>query len=176
MKTRLFLIVVLAVLTTSCTKEYHNEYNEYYENTEEDFKTKQILATLSLYENIARQPEMQDKLVAITEQLAGYSQISELAPLNDQAIIQRGNARGECLGACFLAIARQPEIHDDLVTIAKQFLGTYGDGIITEEINNYSRLKAIPSINEACARQPELCNLLPAFSKLFFGKEIQYKK
>lgn len=74
-----------------------------------DYKANQMYSTLSLYESIARQPEMAKELMQATAKLAQYDTITAIAPLDKEAEVERGTARGKCLAACFSAIARQPE-------------------------------------------------------------------
>ena len=74
-----------------------------------DYKASQMFSTLSLYENIARQPEMVKELMRATAKLAQYDTITAIAPLDKEAEVERGTARGKCLAACFSSIARQPE-------------------------------------------------------------------
>ena len=77
-----------------------------------DYKASQMFSTLSLYENIARQPEMVKELMRATAKLAQYDTITAIAPLDKEAEVERGTARGKCLAACFSSIARQPEAYE----------------------------------------------------------------
>ena len=67
-------------------------------------KANQMYSTLSLYESIARQPEMAKEAIQATAKLAQYDTITAIAPLDKEAEVERGTARGKCLAACFSAM------------------------------------------------------------------------
>lgn len=138
-----------------------------------DYKASQLYSTLSLYENIARQPEMAKKLMQATAKLAQYDTITAIAPLDEEAEAERGIARGKCLAVCFSAIARQPEAYHDIVWAAEKFLGTTEIESMSEKILKYSRLYALEGVTEAMARQPEAVGLFDAFSMKFLGIGIK---
>ena len=58
-----------------------------------DYKANQMYSTLSLYESIARQPEMTKELIQATAKLAQYDTITAIAPLDKEAEVERGTAR-----------------------------------------------------------------------------------
>ena len=138
-----------------------------------DYKASQMFSTLSLYENIARQPEMVTELMRATAKLAQYDTITAIAPLDKEAEVERGTARGKCLAACFSSIARQPEAYDDIVWAAEKFLGTTEIKSMSEKILKYSRLYALEGVTEAVARQPEIVDLFDSFSVKFLGVGIK---
>ena len=129
-----------------------------------DYKANQMYSTLSLYESIARQPEMTKELIQAT---------AKLAPLDKEAEVERGTARGKCLAACFSAIARQPEAYDNIVWAAEKFLGTTEIKSMSEKILKYSRLYALEGVPDALARQPEAIDQFDSFSMKFLGTGIK---
>ena len=66
-----------------------------------DYKASQMFSTLSLYENIARQPEMVKELMRATAKLAQYDTITAIAPLDKEAEVER--FRGKNVGGVFFA-------------------------------------------------------------------------
>lgn len=166
----LFCTILFSYLLfgTACTEEE----NTFIQQSVADYKAAQILSTSTLYENIARQPEMADQLIRQTAALAGYSDITELFPLSDCALSQRGEARGTCLAEAFNAIARQPEAYDKIEACAVRFLGTYEMKIISTRLTDYSRLHAISGMNEALARNPEAADLIYALCKKILGVDL----
>ena len=56
---------------------------------------------LSLYESIARQPEMAKELIQATAKLAQYDTITAITPLDKEAEVERGTARGKMSGGLF---------------------------------------------------------------------------
>ena len=132
-----------------------------------DYKANQMYSTLSLYESIARQPEMTKELIQATAKLAQYDTITAIAPLDKEAEVERGTARGKCLAACFSAIARQP------VWAAEKFLGTTEIKSMSEKILKYSRLYALEGVPDALARQPEAIDQFDSFSMKFLGTGIK---
>ena len=130
-------------------------------------------STLSLYESIARQPEMAKELIQATAKLAQYDTITAIAPLDKEAEVERGTARGKCLSACFSAIARQPEAYDNIVWAAEKFLGTTEIKSMSEKILKYSRLYALEGVTESLARQPEIMDVFDSFSMKFLGTGIK---
>ena len=138
-----------------------------------DYKANQMYSTLSLYESIARQPEMTKELIQATAKLAQYDRITAIAPLDKEAEVERGTARGKCLAACFSAIARQPEAYDNIVWAAEKFLGTTEIKSMSEKILKYSRLYALEGVPDALARQPEAIDQFDSFSMKFLGTGIK---
>ena len=113
-----------------------------------DYKASQMFSTLSLYENIARQPEMVKELMRATAKLAQYDTITAIAPLDKEA-------------------------YDDIVWAAEKFLGTTEIKSMSEKILKYSRLYALEGVTEAVARQPEIVDLFDSFSVKFLGIGIK---
>ncbi|HHV04367.1 MAG: hypothetical protein WCQ69_08435 [Bacteroidales bacterium] len=140
---------------------------------EEYYKVDQIVSVQSLFGSIARQPEMAEQLIAAAERVAGYSDISELAPIS--ALISRdfGYARGECIGACADAIARQPELAERLIQVAVKFLGEAGSKEIPDTVNAYSKVKALSLLLESLARQPEAFDLFNQLSMTLLGVDLE---
>ena len=138
-----------------------------------DYKASQIYSTFSLYENIARQPEKAKELIQATAKLAQYDTITAITPLDKEAEVERGTARGKCLAACFSAIARQPDAYDNMAWAAEKFLGTTEIESMSEKILKYSRLYALEGVSDAMARQPEIIDLLDSFAMKFLGTGIK---
>ena len=115
-----------AMLLASCKKEYFTL------NTDEsgDLKAMKIAQVGALFDNMARQPEQADELVAYAGQTL-YVSYRDLLPLSDRAVSVRGTARGEAIGALF---ARY----------------------ISPALNEFACTAAFPALAEALARQPEL--------------------
>ena len=116
---------------------------------------------------------MTKELIQATAKLAQYDTITAIAPLDKEAEVERGTARGKCLAACFSAIARQPEAYDDIVWAAEKFLGTTEIKSMSEKILKYSRLCALEGVTESLARQPEIVDLFDSFSMKFLGTGIK---
>lgn len=163
-----FILIATALLAFSAC----SEKNYYEEDSGNDAKAQQMRAVGSLFENIAKQPEMADALIETTEVLAGYSNISELAPLDDEAVAERGEARGESIGLCFEAISRQPDMIEQLEELCVRFLGQSGDGIVSDELNRYSAVAAASSLNSSIARQPYLEIPLKSFADKVLGTSL----
>ncbi|MFA7089405.1 MAG: hypothetical protein WC128_05225 [Bacteroidales bacterium] len=139
---------------------------------EEYFKVDQISSVEMLFESIARQPEAADQLIATAERVAGYSSIAELAPISPSIWRQFGYARGECIGACAVALARQPEMSELLIQVAVQFLGEAGSEEISDTVNAYSKVKALSLLLESLARQPEVFDLFNQLSITLLGVDL----
>lgn len=148
------------------------EKNYYEEDGSNDTKAQQMRAVGSLFENIAKQPAIADALIETTEAMAGYSSISELAPLDDEAVAERGKARGESIGLCFEAISRQPDMLEQLEELCVRFLGQSGDGIISDELNSYSAVAALASLNSCIARSPYFEIPLKNFADKVLGTSL----
>lgn len=124
----------------------------------------------SLFNAIARQPEVSEFLIEATEIL--YSDISELLPLSDEAVVQRGKARGFAFSCMFNAIARQPEAFAELDIAATKFLGVYDPGYISDELLDISKIYTTTAMNEAIARQPNADSLFNLTCMKYFNFEI----
>ena len=130
-------------------------------------------AASKMLEGLARQPEMVKELMRATAKLAQYDTITAIAPLDKEAEVERGTARGKCLAACFSSIARQPEAYDDIVWAAEKFLGTTEIKSMSDKMLKYFRLYALEGVTEAVARQPEIVDLFDSFSVKFLGVGIK---
>ena len=149
---RLFCLLGLgAALLSGCKKEYYTL------NTDEsgDLKAMKIAQVGALFDNMARQPELADDLVAYAGQTL-YVSYRDLLPLSDRAVPVRGTARGEAVGALFTALARQPGLYDVLDAAAERFIGPYDARYISPALNEFACTAAFPALAEALARQPEL--------------------
>jgi len=140
---------------------------------EEYYKVDQIASIETLFESIARQPEAANQLIATAEQLAGYSNIAELAPIAPAISREFGYARGECIGACAAAISRQPEMNATLLQVAVQLLGEAGSEEIPDTVNAYSKVRALPLLLESIARQPEAFDLFNQLSITLLGVDLE---
>jgi hypothetical protein len=108
--------------------------------------------------------------IKITSEL--YSDISELLPISDKAISQRGKARGKSFGLLFFAISRNPGTFDKLDAAATKFLGEYDKSYINEEMEAITKTYAISGLNEALARNPYIDSLLNVVSKKYLNFEF----
>ena len=116
---------------------------------------------------------MYKRQIQATAKLAQYDTITAITPLDKEAEVERGTARGKCLSACFSAIARQPEAYDNIVWAAEKFLGTTEIKSMSEKILKYSRLYALEGVTESLARQPEIMDVFDSFSMKFLGTGIK---
>jgi hypothetical protein len=161
---KLTLLISVVALTSlfSCTKEVSDDSF--------DLKASKMEQIGGLFESIARQPEMAALLISSTESL--YSDYTELLPLSDQAIVQRGKARGYAFGMLFSSIARQPEAYNQLDAAAEKFLGKYDASYISDELSEITTTFAFTLLTEAIARQPEADSLFNAACKKYLNFEI----
>ena len=163
MKKLVLLISVVALSSLfSCTKEVSDDSF--------DLKASKMEQIGGLFESIARQPDMADVLISSTESL--YSDYTELLPLSDQAIVQRGKARGYAFGMLFSSIARQPEAYMQLDAAAEKFLGKYDASYISDELSEITTTFAFTLLTESIARQPEADSLFNAACKKYLNFEI----
>lgn len=168
MKKQILLIpIVLFLAILSCKKE---EVKEVKGNTNEEFdlKASKMEQVGSLFEAIARQPEIADALIKSTETLL-YTDYTELLPLSDKAIVQRGKARGAAFGKLFYSIAQQPESYNKMDSAAMKFLGKYDISYISDELLEITKTYAIALLNESLARQPEADSLFNLASKKYLN-------
>jgi len=167
MKKQILLLSILILsFMPSCTKE---EFI-FDEDATFDLKASKMEQIGSLFESIARQPEAADQLVEATEGL--YTDISELYPISDKAIVQRGKARGYSFGMLLTSIARQPEAFADMDAAARQFLGVYDSEYISGELAEITKTYAMTALNESIARQPEADSLFNVVCKRYMNFEI----
>jgi F0F1-type ATP synthase membrane subunit c/vacuolar-type H+-ATPase subunit K len=168
MKNKALLISILFLLImSSCTKK---EF-VYDEDETFDLKASKMEQIGSLFDAIARQPEAADQLVKATEGL--YTDISELLPISDKAIVQRGKARGYAFGMLLSSIARQPEAFDDMDAAARKFLGVYNSDDISDELAEITKTYATAALNQSIARQPEADSLFNVVCKRYMNFEIK---
>jgi len=144
-----------------------------YGMNEEDFDLKayKMGQIYSLFDAMARQPEASDILIESTGML--YSDISELLPISDEAVVERGMARGVSFGSLFEAVARQPEAFGVLDSAAMIFLGVYDPGYISDEMLEVTRACSMTSLNESIARQPAADSLFNILCMKYLDFEIQ---
>lgn len=167
MKNKILLIViVLTSILFSCTKEE----NEFIMIEEMDLKAYKMGQIASLFESIARQPEAADVLIRATEML--YTDYTELLPISDKAIEQRGEARGNAFSELFDAIARQPEAFNILDFAAMKFLGEYNSSYISDELLDVTKAYAMRGLNQSLARQPEADSLFNLVTIKYLNFEI----
>jgi hypothetical protein len=127
-----------------------------------------------IFESIARIPEAFDMQIKVTSEL--YPNISELLPISDKAIIQRGKARGHSFGLLFYAVSRNPMAIDKLDSAAARFLGAYNKEMVNEELEEITKRYAIPWLNKALARNPEMDSLFNVMSKKYINLYINYSE
>ena len=166
MKRCILFVFAMFFLVSSCTKEENNYYGE----VEFDLKASKMLQIGALFESIARQPESAEDLIQATESL--YANYTELLPLSDQAIVQRGKARGTSFGLLLVSIARQPEAFNVLDVAAEKFLGEYNPEYISDELAEITKTYALPGLTESISRQPEALDLLNTICEKYMNFEI----
>mgnify|MGYP000765807047 FL=1 len=133
-------------------------------------KAIQVSSTSTIYENIARQPELANELVNRTCVLAGYKDFMYLLPFEiREEERQVGMARGECLSAFMTSVARQPDMYEKLDSAAVVFLGTAETLSSMSVLLDYSCYNAIAGYNEALTRQPEIKDTLDIICRKFLG-------
>lgn len=137
-----------------------------------DTKATKMEAIGTLFESIARQPEMADNLIAAAEQTL-YRNYRELLPLSDKAVEQRGAARGAAIGSLIESVARQPEMYEQLDEVAEKFLGQYDSSYITKKMNDYAKAAASTKIIESIARQPDLLAQFDALTQKYLDTRLQ---
>ncbi|HYW95058.1 MAG TPA: hypothetical protein VE870_05685 [Bacteroidales bacterium] len=145
-----------------------NSINENYSTDIKAFKMRQIAY---LFEAVARQPENYADMVNATEML--YTDINELLPISDEAVKDRGMARGLSFSSLFSALARQPEIYGRMDSIADKFLGEYDPEYISDELLDYTRTYALPGLMDAMMRQPEADSLFNLLSVKYLKHSIR---
>ena len=164
MKKSLLFSIVWLLATVSCVKDVDNEGEGF------DLKASKMEQIGSLFDSIARQPESADVLIKATEIL--YKDYTELLPLSDRDIIQRGKARGSAFSSLFDAIARQPEAFDDLDYAAEKFLGVYDPDYISDDLLEITRIYSLTALEESLARQPEAKDLINSASIKYLDFDI----
>ena len=156
MKKQTLLIIFVSLLTMfSCTDDLTCECNEL------DIKASKIEQIGSLFEAISRNPDTYEVLMKNTEVV--YSDYTELLPLSDKAVSQRGIARGHSFGLLFYSLCRNPNAFEELDFAATKFMGVYDENEISDELLDISKMYSISGLNEGLARNPYadgLCNIL----------------
>ena len=140
------------------------------DTSEVDIKALKMAQIYSLFEAIARQPEAADVLINATRVV--YHDYTELLPLSDEAVPQRGEARGTAFSGLFEAIARQPEAFNKLDSAATIFLGEYSSSYISDELLEYSKVFSVTALNESIARQPSADSLFNIASIKYLNIQI----
>ncbi len=167
-----FLLIAIALCLTllSCQKD---EIKEVKVNIYEEFdlKASKMEQIGSLFNAIAQQPEIAHALIKSTEII--YSDYTELLPISDKAIVQRGKARGAAFSQLFYSIARQPEAFNDLDSAAMKFLGIYDPSYISDELLDITKTYAVAALNLSLAQQPEADSLFNIASKKYLNINIQ---
>ena len=163
----LCLAVIFFISFLACTKEENN----YITPEPVDMKAEKMQQIGSLFDAIARQPEAFDQLMLVAEM--NYSNYTQLLPLSDKAIEQRGRARGTAFGWLFSSIARQPEAYLLLDSAARKFLGPYNADYISSELSDVTKTYASAALLESIARQPQADSLFNAVSKRYLNYEIE---
>lgn len=135
-----------------------------------DIKAIKMAQIGCLFESIARQPEITEQLIRSTEML--YTDYTELLPISDKAIQERGQARGSSFGLMFEAIARQPEAFEMLDIVAAKFLGEYSADYINDDLLEITRAYTLPLINGSLARNAEIDSLFNLVSKKYLNYSI----
>ena len=168
-KTILSLLCSFCFILPSCRQDIDLASDEIY-------KIEKVTSIQTLFESIGRQPEIAENLVQAAENIAGYGDVSELTPIGESISKQFGYARGTCISACAEAIARQPESHVVLTETAVKFLGKYNnDTGITTQINEYSKIKALPGILKGISSEPEAFDSINEMSKILLGVDLVKK-
>lgn len=164
-KTVFVLLFSFYLILPSCHKDIDLVSDEIY-------KIDKIVSIQTLFESIGRQPEIAENLIKAAENISGYGNVSELTPIGESISKQFGYARGNCISACAEAIARQPESHAVLTETAVKFLGRYDETRITTQINEYSKIKALPGILKGISLQPEVFNSINEMCITLLGVDL----
>lgn len=168
MKKQTLLIVFISLLTMfSCTDDLICECNEI------DIKASKMEQIGPLFESISRNPDSYNSLIKVTEEL--YFDYTELLPLTDRAVLQRGKARGQSFGLLFYAISRNPSVFDKFDLAAEKFLGKYDPSYINAEMEEITKTYATEGLNEAISRNPEVDSLYNIVTKKYLNFEIAAK-
>lgn len=117
-----------------------------------DIKALKMEQIANLFTAISRNPQVSGYFVTLTESL--YSDYTELLPLSDKAVKQRGAARGAAFSSLFSAIARNPSQFNKLDSAAMRFLGVYSPDYISDELLEYTKVSSMPGLYDAISRNP----------------------
>lgn len=122
-----------------------------------DIKSMKLQQLPELFDGIARQPEVGEILISATEIL--YSDYTELLPLSDENVPERGYTIGYDIGYLIYSICRQPEAFDLLDSAATKFIGPYSPDHINDEMLEYMKISVSAMLSESIARNPEYDSL-----------------
>lgn len=161
-----YLIILLSIFLFSCTDDYTYITEELEEPV--DLKALKMEMVGPVFESIARQPEMAQGFINAAEAML-YKDISEILPISDSFVVERGIARGKAFSTMFESIGRQPEAIEYFEIAATKFLGKYDAEIISDEMLEYQKIYSITSLVEALARQPEAYNDMDTVCQDFFN-------
>ena len=165
MKKQTLLIVFVSLLTLfSCSD------NLIYECNELDAKANKMEQIGPLFESISRNPNLYKTMIKATEEL--YLDYTELLPLTDKAVAQRGKARGESFGQMLYAISRNPIAFEKIDSAATKFLGKYDSSYINAEMEEITKSYAIGKLNVAIARNPRADSLFNVACKRYLNFEL----
>lgn len=101
-----------------------------------------------------------------------HTDYTEILPISDKAINERGQARSSSFGLMFEDIARQPEAFEMLDIAAAKFLGEYSVGYINDDLLEVTRAYTLPLINESLVRNPQVDSLFDLASKKYLNHAI----
>jgi hypothetical protein len=133
---------------------------------ESDIKAEKTQQVGYLSKSIAQKKE----LVKTTESVI-YANITDLLPIADTLVKQRGTARGSAFILLFESIARQREAHYILDDAASHFLGEYD---ISQELTEFPKTFACPGLIEGIARQPEMQAYMAPLCVKYFHCDYAY--
>ncbi|HIW66319.1 MAG TPA: hypothetical protein H9879_08845 [Candidatus Alistipes intestinipullorum] len=161
-------VLLLSMLLVACDKNYY-----YIDDTTIDLKAQNIEAVGTLFYNMARQPEEAEQLISIAETTL-FNRYTDLLPISDRAVDQRGTARGSAIGQLATALTRaSEEMKQQLFDAADQFLGPYDPKIISPALNAYAITTASNQIIEAYAYNPQMFADLQELCETYLGIELE---
>ena len=164
----LFSLIFAAVAISAC-----KETNEYYYTTPEpDLKAAKIEAVGNIFENIARQPERAQEIVTLAQKTL-YTNYEELLPISDNAVAERGEARGYAIGMLFMSIVRMPDALEIMDRTAETMLGVYDKSYISDKLNEYAKASAATMLSEAVARQPDMQPTLEELATKYLNVQFE---
>ena len=135
-----------------------------------DIKAFKMEQAGSVFESIARQPEAAEVLISATALL--YNDYTELLPISDEAVMERGRARGIAFSTMFESIGRQPEAYDMLDSAAARFLGAYDPSFISDEMLEVTKAYSVAALNESIGRQPAADSLFNLATQKYLNESI----
>lgn len=173
MKKVLLIFTVLLTSLLSCTEEgdtYLTE--EIFILNEPDIKAYKLEQVAPLFDGIARQPEMAEGLINAAEVML-YDNFTDLLPISDTLVAERGSARGFAFSSMFDAMARQPESIPIIDSVATKFLGVHDDSYINDEMLAYTKVFASRGLLDGLARQPENYDKLDPICLKYFNCNLE---